>query len=95
MVVYVVFRRNKSVEFTLVFSLRSIFFRFLAGETAFLHTKTRGQLWTPNILLFSEHVRLFFRVGSSRGREGIYLHNPGVNNEWRLPLLPLTPSWPA
>jgi len=37
-ILYVVLcRRNKSVEFTLAFSLRSIFFRFLAGEMAFPH----------------------------------------------------------
>ena len=99
MILYVVFRWNKSVDFTLVFSLRFIFFRFLAGETAFLHTKTHGPALDSNHPFIKwAWEALFVFVGggeSSRGREDTHHHNPGVNNKWRLPLLPLTPSWSA
>jgi len=48
MILYVVFRRNKSVDFTLVFSLLSIFFRFLIGKRLFSTPRRADRLWTPN-----------------------------------------------
>jgi len=82
-------QRNKSVEFTLAFSLRSIFYRFLAGETTFPHQDAQtGSGPQPSFYSVDMGETLFSGGGDSGGRVDIRHHNPGANNEWRLPLLP-------